>query len=111
LSSFQVTDALHLGEVDHHTAVGHGAAGDVMSAAPNRHLKPAAAGKRKRCDDVLDAPSADDQRRLAVDEAVVHGACRVIARMIGREHRTGDAASELIEKMVVQRSRHVVPFC
>jgi hypothetical protein len=122
LNSFQVTpalrarggplgidrDALHLGEVDHHAAVSHGAAGDVVPAAPDRHLKLAAAGKRECCDDVLDAPGADDQRRLAVDEAVVHGACRVVPRMIGREHRTGNTAPELIENMVVQRGAHVV---
>ena len=112
LSSFGIDrDPLHLREVDHRSAVGHGAAGDVVSAAPDRHLKPAAAGKRERCDDVRDAPGADDQRRLAVNEAVVHGACRVIARIIGREHRTGDAAPEPIEKMIIQRGAHVVPFC
>ena len=104
-------DVLHLGEVDHHAAVGDGAAGDVVSTAPDGHLEPAASGKCQGCDDVLGAPGADDQRRLAVDEAVVHGACRVIARMIGGEHRTGDAALELIEKMVVQRGAHMVPFC
>ena len=36
-----------------------------------------------------------------VNEAVVHGACRAVARMIGGEYRTGDAALELIKTMVI----------
>ena len=39
------------------------------------------------------------------------GACRVIARIIGGEHRTGDTTLELVEKMVVKRGTHVAPFC
>ncbi len=75
------------------------------------HFDSTASGKGEGRDDVLGAPRAHDQRRLTVNEAVVYGASRVIARVIGGAHRTGDLAYEPIEKMVVQRGAHVVPFC
>ena len=83
-------DPLHLGEVDHHPAVRHGAAGDVVAAAADRDLEPFAARERERRHDVARLPAADDHRRPAVDEAVVDAAGRVVAGVLRAEHRPGD---------------------
>ena len=73
----------HVGEADHHPAVGHGAPGDVVPAAAHRHLESRAARERERGDHVGGRPGADDHRRAAVDEAVVDGPGLVVARVLG----------------------------
>ena len=101
-------DVLHVGEADHHPAVGDGAAGDVVAAAAHRHLEARAARERERGDDVLGRPGADDQRRPAVDEAVVDGAGLVVARLVRDEDGTRDPPGEFTDDRVVHRDAH---FC
>ena len=103
-------NSLHLGEVDHHPAVGDGPAGDVVPAAAHGDLESRVAGERERADDVIGGPAADDQRRSAVDEAVVDGACLVVAGVLRGEDGSREPLLQLIEVVVVQRRAHVGPF-
>ena len=48
-------DRLHLGEVDHHAAVGDRAPGHVVAAAADGDLEPGVARERERRDDVVGA--------------------------------------------------------
>ena len=78
-------DPLHLGEVDHHPALRHGAARDVVAAAADRDLESNTVRECERRDDVVRRPASDDQRGPAVDEAVVYGAGRVVAHILRDE--------------------------
>ena len=78
-------DPLHLGEVDHHPAVGDGAAGDVVAAAADRHLEPRGARERKRAATTSGASGSGRSAPAAVDEAVVDGARLVVARVLRGE--------------------------
>ena len=101
-------DRLHLGEVDHHAAVGHGAAGDVVAAAADRDLESCPARERERRDDVVRRPAADDHRGPAVDEAVVHGTCRLVARRPAGRGRTRRSAAR---SATSARSKVVIISC
>ena len=115
-SSFQVTpppavtrpavgidrDRLHLGQVDHHAAVGDGAAGDVVPAAADRDVEPGVARQRERGDDVVRGAAADDQRRAPVDQPVVDRARLVVARVL----RPEDAVAEVADAAFVKGCAH-----
>ena len=99
-------DPLHLGEVDHHAAVRHGAAGDVVAAAADRDLEPRPARERERRDDVVRRPAADDQGGPAVDEAVVHGTSRVVAGVLRAEDGSGDLSGQVGDEVRIQGCAH-----
>jgi len=103
-------DPLHLGQVDHQAAVRHGTPGDVVAAAADRDLQSRPAGELERRDDVGRRPAADDQGGPAVDEAVVHGPGRVVARVPGPEHGAGDPGGEIRDERVVEVGEHRGPF-
>ena len=79
-------------------AVGHGAAGDVVSAAADRHVEPRVARQRERGDDVAGGPAADDQRRAPVDQPVVDRARLVITLVL----RPEDAVAEVADPAFVK---------
>ena len=100
-------DPLHLGEIDHHTAVDrYGPAGDVVAAAADRDLESRPARETERRDDVVRRPAADDQLRSAVNQAVVHGAGRVVACILRTEDGSRDLAGKVGDERGVQGCAH-----
>ncbi len=99
-------DPLHLGEVDHHPAVRHGAAGHVVAAAADRDLESGPARERERRCDVARRPAADDESRSAVDEAVVNGTGRVVAGVVRCEDGSGDLSGQVGDEGGVQGCAH-----
>ena len=95
-------DRLHLGEVDHHAAVRHGPAGDVVTAAADRDLESRPAREGERRSDVTHGLATNDQSGSAVDEAVVHGAGRVVARVLRAKNGSGDLFGQLGDERGVQ---------
>jgi hypothetical protein len=77
---------LHLGEVDHQTAVGDAPPGDVVSAAANRDLQTRLAREANRRADVCRTVAARDQRRPLVDEPVMDPARGFVMVFAGLEH-------------------------
>ena len=101
-------DPFHLGEVDHHTTVGHGAAGHVVAAAADRDLEPRSERESQRCNDVVGRPAADDERWSAVDEAVVHGSGLLVACVLGAEDGPGDPLFQVCDEGVVEGGGHLM---
>src|SRR5215211_4905502 len=99
-------DRLHLGEVDHHTAFCHGATSDVVAAAADRDLESRPARERERGDDVVRRPAADDQSGPMVNEAVVHGTGRLVARVLRAKDGPGDLPSQVGKERGVQGCDH-----
>src|SRR6185436_19967670 len=85
--------------------------GDVVAAAPDRHLEPCASRELERGDHVSSGAAADDQRRAAVDETVVDGTGLVVARVARGDDEPGDLPRERTDPAIVQRRAHVIePF-
>jgi hypothetical protein len=99
-------DPLHLGEVEHQTAVRHGAAGHVVAAAADRDLDPCLAREIERRCDVASRPAADDQSGSAVNEAVVHGTGRVVACVLRAEDGSGDLSGQVGDERRVEGRGH-----
>jgi hypothetical protein len=79
-------DAVHAREVDHQAAVGHGAAGDVVAAALDRHERAGLPREAHRRRDVLRVGAPRDQRRALVYHCIPHGAGGVEAVVAGTQH-------------------------
>ena len=99
-------DRLHPGEVDHHAAVGDGAAGDVVPAAADRDLETSPARERERRNDVVRRPATHDHGGPAVDKAVVHGTRLVVARVLRAEDGTGDLVVQMRNQCAIQCCAH-----
>ena len=99
--------ALHLGEVDHHGAVGDGAPGHVVATAAHADVEPGRAREAHARGGVLCAEAAHDDRGRAIDEAVVDAAGRVIAIVRRPQEAPREAAGEVVEECRV--SRHGAP--
>src|SRR5205823_6639627 len=64
-------DGAHRRQVDHQAALGDGLAGDVVAAAPDRHLAAGLPPETDGVDDVGRRGAAGDDRGVLVDHAVV----------------------------------------
>ena len=99
-------DPPHLRQVDHHAAVRHGVAGDVVAAAADRDLQARASREGERRGDVAYGLAANDQGRSAVDEAVVHGTGRLVVCVLRTEDGSGNLAGQFGKKRGVQGCAH-----
>ena len=80
-------DALHLGEVDHHRAVGDGAPGDVVAAAAHADVEPGRAREAHAAPRRPLRSGSARSPREAIDEAVVDAAGGIVASSDGRSTR------------------------
>jgi hypothetical protein len=90
-------------EVDHQAPVGDGAAGDVVAAAADGDLEAGLAGEAHRGRHVGGAAAAGDDRRLAIDETVLHAARGVVAVVHGRQNDASERRGERFELFGVNR--------
>jgi hypothetical protein len=102
------SDALHQSEIDHHATVCHGSAGDVVATAANRDLELGTTSERQSGDDVVRGPAAHDQRRLAVDQAVVNRARLVVVGIVRVQNSSGDGFREIAKLRGVECCGHFV---
>ena len=73
----------HARKVDDDAIVDDAEAAAVVSAAADRERHPMGSGQRDRARDVVGAGAAHDERRMAVDHAVVDRARGVVVRIAG----------------------------
>ena len=78
-------DLPHLRQVDHHAAVAHRRAGDVVAAAADRDLESPLAGEADRRRHVRGVGAAHDDRRPAIDHRVPDGAHGVVGGIAGQD--------------------------
>ena len=102
-------DAAHQGQVDHQPAVGHGATGHVVAAAPHRDLQAAVAAEVHGVTHVGDGVAAGDQPRSLVDQAVVHGPRHVVAGIAGSDQRAVERSSQLVRHRHAHRRNPLAP--
>jgi hypothetical protein len=76
-------DLRQLRQVDHHAAVAHRRAGDVVAAAADRDLESPLAGEGDRRGDVAGVGAAHDHGRPAIDHRVPDGAHGVVGGIAG----------------------------
>ena len=88
-------DRSHAGQVDHHSPVAHGVAGDVVTAAAHGQPQPVFPGEVHGADHVHDPGAAGDHRRMAVDAAVPDPASLLVAGVTGEEQGTAEVGAEL----------------
>ena len=70
--------------------------------------RPHAARESERRDDVVRRPATHDHSGPAVDEAVVHGTGRVVARVLRAEDGSGDLAVQVGDECAIQCCAHQV---
>ena len=73
-------NAFHRRQIDHHTLVYRRPAPDIVTSASYRHVEAVRAGQSHRIDDVGDAVTAGNERRMLVDQSVMDSTDRVIVR-------------------------------
>ncbi len=74
-------NGFHLGEIDHETAFGDGAARDVVTPSAHGDLESVLVREHDRPGDVLRGSAARDQCRALVDQAVVDASGLVVVRI------------------------------
>jgi hypothetical protein len=94
-------DIGHAREVDYHPVIDDPETPAVVAAAAygDRHAVVSRKGDRLR--DVVRAPAADDERRMAIDHPVVNGSGLVVAR-IPRADEMAAEVSELAPREIAQ---------
>ena len=103
--------ALHLGEVDHHGAVGDRAPGHVVATAADADVEPGRAREAHAGSGVLRAAAAHDDRGRPIDKAVVDPAGRVVAVVRRPQDAPGEAAGEVVEECGVGHATVHHPRC
>src|SRR5947209_15806879 len=111
-------DSAHHRQIDDHTAVYGGEAGDAVRAAADRDLQSLAGGELDRADDIRRALTADDERRPLVVAGVPDGPSLVVAFVAGSDDLTLDGRAQLADGGFADdprplcRCRHVcLPGC
>jgi hypothetical protein len=92
-------DALHQREVDEKATVDGGPPRDVVTAPAHRDVERERPCKRQGIDDVGDAGAASDDRRIFVDQAVVHATAFVVAGVFALEELSGERRDDVIDRV------------
>ena len=95
----------HRGQVEHDTTVAGGEPGDTVCAAADRHRQPLAARELHPGDDVGDAGTAEDERRVAVDRVVPDPPGSVVAGVARGDHRSQQPCPEFGQRRLAQNAR------
>src|SRR5437660_8337295 len=91
------THTVHARQVDHHTAVADRKAWHTMAAATDRHDQVVGPGAGDCSEDISDAGTADNQRGVPVDHAIVNAAGAVVVSISGTEQRAAHLALQLLD--------------